>query len=186
MVSASALSYSGVFAVGLPALAHHFISAMPSSLGLMVAGWGAGQLIGALAASVTGLPNRWGLLIIGMTIVEAVMFTMLGYAPGAWFVTAILFVVGIGVAYSSDAVIGLPRVIFEPVSIALLGLALAYSVQWGFVIAAAPVLVAGVTLALNPQARQLSARRQRPDNNESDAAPALTSGAEHRNGDPVG
>lgn len=185
VISAAALSYSGVFAVGLPALATRFGDA--SSLGLMVAGWGAGQLLGALAASLTGLPRRWGLLIIGMTLVEGIMFTALGLVPGAWLAASLLFVVGIGVAYSSDvalptfiqtqtprhllgrisAVMELPRVMLEPVSIALLGLALTRSIRWGFAIAALPVLVAGAALALNPQARRLSAR---PQTDSKDAA----------------
>lgn len=176
VITAATLSYSGVFAVGLPALATSLGGA--ASLGLMVSGWGAGQLVGALAASFTGLPRRWGLLIIGMTLVEAVMFTTLGFLPSAVAAAALLFVVGIGVSYSSDvalptfiqtqaprhllgrtnAVMGLPRVVFEPVSIAVLGVALSRSMTWGFAIAALPVLVAGVVLALDPRARALSTR----------------------------
>lgn len=177
VVSAATLSYSGVFAVGLPALATSLGGA--SSLGLMVSGWGAGQLVGALGASVTGLPRRWGLLIIGMTFIEAVMFTTLGLVPSAWAAAGLLFVVGIGVSYSSDvalptfiqtqtprhllgrisAVIGLPRVVFEPVSIAILGLALSRSTRWGFALAALPVLIAGIVLAFDPRARALNAQQ---------------------------
>lgn len=177
VITAATLSYSGVFAVGLPVLATSLGGV--TSLGLMVGGWGAGQLVGALAASFTGLPRRWGLLIIGMTLVEAGMFTTLGFVPNALTAAVLLFVVGIGVSYSSDvalptfiqtqtprhllgrisAVLGLPRVIFEPVSIAVLGVALSHSTRWGFTIAAVPVLVAGAVLALDPQARALSTRR---------------------------
>lgn len=95
VISAATLSYSGVFAVGLPALATSFGDVR--SLGLMVAGWGSGQLVGALAAAFTGLPRRWGLLIIAMTLVEAVMFVTLGFMPSAWAAAVLLFVVGIGV-----------------------------------------------------------------------------------------
>ena len=83
---------------------------------------------------------------------------------------------GIGVSYSSDvalptfiqtqtprhllgrvnSVIGLPRVVFEPVSISILGLALSRSTSWGFALAALPVLVAGTVLAFDPRARALS------------------------------
>lgn len=177
VISAATLSYSGVFAVALPALAASFGSA--TSLGVMVSGWGAGQFLGVLAASFTGLPRRWGLLIIGMSLVEAVMFATLGVVPGPWVAAALLFVVGIGVSYSSDvalptfiqahtprhllgrisAVMGLPRVVFEPVSIAVIGLALSHSTTWGFALAAVPVLAAGTFLALDPRARQLSAHR---------------------------
>ncbi len=174
VISAATLSYSGVFAVGLPVLATSLGGA--SSLGLMVSGWGAGQLVGALAAAVTGLPRRWGLLIIGMTWVEAAMFTTLGLVSTAWAAAGLLLVVGIGVSYSSDvalptfvqtqtprhllgrinSVIGLPRVVFEPASISILGLALSRSTSWGFALAALPVLVAGIVLAVDPRARALS------------------------------
>ncbi|MEO5744343.1 MAG: MFS transporter [Terracoccus sp.] len=174
VISAATLSYSGVFAVGLPVLATSMGGA--GSLGLMVAGWGSGQLIGALAAALTGLPRRWGLLIIGMTLVEAVMFTTLGLVSTTWTAAGLLFLVGIGVSYSSDvalptfiqtqtprhllgrinSVIGLPRVVFEPVSISILALALSRSTSWGFALAALPVLIAGVVLAFDPRARALS------------------------------
>lgn len=189
VISAATLSYSGVFAVGLPALALSFGKEAAvggaTGLALMVAGWGAGQLVGTLGAVVTGLPRRWGLLIVAMTLVEAVAFICLGLAPHAWVVAAILFVVGIGVAYSSDvalptyiqthtprhllgrisALMSLPRVVFEPVSIALIGLALAWSTTWGFALAALPVLVAGFVLLLDPRTRSLSATtsRHQPD-----------------------
>lgn len=186
VITAATLSYSGVFAVGLPALAASLGGA--TSLGLMVSGWGAGQLVGALAASVTGLPRRWGLLIIGMTLVEAAMFTTLGLVPNALTAAVLLFVVGIGVSYSSDvalptfiqtqtprhllgrisAVMGLPRVIFEPISIAVLGIALALSTRWAFAIAALPVLVAGVILLLDPRARALTTERNPADERSLD------------------
>lgn len=177
VITAATLSYSGVFAVGLPALAATF--AGPGALGLMVSGWGAGQLVGALAASVTGLPRRWGLLIIAMSLVEGVMFASLGVLAHPVAAAIVLFVVGIGVSYSTDvalptfiqtrtprqllgrvsAVMGLPRVIFEPVSIALLGVALAHSIRGAFLLAAVPVLVAGTVLLLDPRARALTTER---------------------------
>ena len=175
IICAATLSYSGVFAVGLPALAQTMGDAM--ALGVIVSGWGAGQIVGVLLATMTGLPRRWGVLIIGMNVVEAGMFAALGFMPTAWAAAALLFVVGIGVAYSSDvalptfiqtqtprhllgrisALLGLPRVVLEPLSIALLGLVLTRSIQWGFLVAAIPVLLVGAALALDPKARTLSA-----------------------------
>lgn len=176
IISAATLSYSGLFAVGLPLLARSF-SDSPTALGLLVSGWGAGQLLGTVAAAITGLPQRWGLLIIGMTLVEGVAFASLGLVDNQWAAVAILAVVGIGVAYSTDvalptfiqtrtprallgrvsSLLGLPRVVFEPISIALLGLVLGSSLQWGFFAAAVPVLIAGLILSLDKQARALSA-----------------------------
>ena len=101
IVSASALSYSGVFAVGLPALARSF-SGNAVALGTLVSAWGVGQLLGTISAAITGLPRRWGLLIIGMTIVEATAFALLGVSPNVFTASTILVLVGFGVAYSSD------------------------------------------------------------------------------------
>jgi hypothetical protein len=175
IVSASALSYSGLFAVGLPALARSF-SANAVALGTLISAWGVGQLLGTISAAITGLPRRWGLLIIGMTAVEATAFALLGISPNVLTASTILVVVGFGVAYSSDvamptfvqtrtprqflgrisSLIGLPRVALEPVSIALLGALLARSVSWGFAVAAIPMLIVGVRLCLDPQARNLT------------------------------
>ena len=183
IVSASALSYSGVFAVGLPALARSF-SANAVALGTLISAWGVGQLLGTISAAVTGLPRRWGLLIIGMTIVEATAFALLGMSPNVLVASAILVVVGFGVAYSSDvalptfiqtrtprqflgrisSLIGLPRVVLGPVSIALLGAVLTRSIAWGFAVAAIPMLLVGLRLGLDPQARNLSTD---PPNSES-------------------
>ncbi len=174
IVGASALSYSGLFAVGLPALARSF-SDNAVALGTLISAWGVGQLLGTISAAITGLPRRWGLLIIGMTVVEATAFALLGVAPNVFIASGILVVVGFGVAYSSDvalptfiqtrtprqflgrisSLIGLPRVVLGPVSIALLGAVLAHSVGWGFAIAAIPMLLVGIRLCLDPQARNL-------------------------------
>lgn len=176
IISAATLSYSGVFAVGLPALARSF-SASAVALGTLISAWGVGQLLGTISAAITGLPRRWGLLVIGMTHVEATAFALLGISPNVLIASAILVLVGYGVAYSSDvalptfiqtrtpqhllgrisSVIGLPRVVLEPVSIALLGLALGHSVGLGFAIAALPMLAVGIRLVLDPVARHLRA-----------------------------
>ncbi len=185
IVSASALSYSGVFAVGLPALARS-ISGNAVALGTLISAWGVGQLLGTISAAITGLPRRWGLLIIGMTVVEAAGFALLGVSPNILTASAILVVVGFGVAYSSDvalptfiqtrtprqflgrmsSLIGLPRVALEPVSIALLGAVLAQSVGWGFAVAAIPMLAVGLRLCVDAEARNL---RTRPPDSEADS-----------------
>ena len=68
LVGAATLSYSGLFTVGLPALARSFRGG-PLLLGALFAAWGLGQLVGVLSAAVTGLPRRWGLLIIGVVYI---------------------------------------------------------------------------------------------------------------------
>ncbi|GAA4002546.1 MFS transporter [Allokutzneria multivorans] len=178
LVTAATLAYAGLFAVGLPALAKE-LSGDPIALGVLVASWGLGQLIGAYGASVTGLPRRWGLLIIGMTLCEGTAFALIGFLPSVWVAAVVLAVIGVGVAYSSDvalpafvqtavprellgrvsSIIDLPRMTLDSVSIALMGVLIAIDVQWAFVGAALPMLLVGVGLAFSKTARGMKAAR---------------------------
>ncbi|MEU8134744.1 MFS transporter [Streptodolium elevatio] len=176
LISAATLAYAGLFAVGLPALAATYPDGS-MTLGILISAWGLGQLLGSVSAALTGLPARWGLLIIGMTLCEGTAFAALGFAPTAWGAAAVLVVLGFGVAYSSDvalpafvqsrtpveflgrvnSVVFLPRTVLEPVSIALMGVLVATDVRWAFVMAAVPMLAVGVRLACDPEARALRA-----------------------------
>ena len=108
------------------------------------------------------------LLIIGMTLVEGAAFGVLGISAHIAIASTILVIVGFGVAYSSDvalptfiqtrtpqhllgrisSVIGLPRVVLEPISIALLGLILSHSVEWGFLAAGIAMFTGVLTFLL--------------------------------------
>ncbi|WP_369145026.1 MFS transporter [Streptomyces sp. R44] len=191
LISAAALSYSGLFSVGLPALSKSF-SESALTLGLLISSWGLGQLAGTIAAAVTGLPRRWGLLIIGMTLCEGLAFATLGFLPTPWAAATLLAVLGVGVAYSSDvalptyiqtrtpadflgrinSIMSLPRVVLEPVSFALMGLLVTVGVRWGFLMAALPMLLVGITMALSKDARSLSTQAVP----ESDDTPADDTG----------
>lgn len=180
LVTAATLSCSGLFAVGLPTLARG-MNGGPLVLGVMVSAWGLGQLVGALGASVTGLPRRWGSLVIGMTIAEGTSFAVLGFAPHYLLAASLLSLLGVGVAYSTDvalptfiqtrtpppllgrvnSVITLPRFALEPVSIAAMGGLALLGVRWTFVLAAIPLLLVGMVLASSRTARELSAERPR-------------------------
>jgi hypothetical protein len=140
LVAAATLSYSGLFAVGLPALARQAPHGSVA-LGVLLSAWGLGQLVGAGCAAVTGLPRRWGLLIICMTLTEGTTFAVLGVLPDFRLTVLLLALLGLGVAYSTDvalptflqsttppdllgrinSVLELPRVGLAPVSIALMG-----------------------------------------------------------------
>ena len=176
LVTAATLAYAGVFVVGLPVLAKE-LSGSPVALGVLAASWGLGQLVGAFGASVTGLPERWGLLIIGMALCEGLAFALIGFLPSVWGVAVVLAVLGIGVAYSSDvalpafiqstaprellgrvnSIVDLPRMTLDSVSIALMGVLVTIDVQWAFVLAALPMLAVGVGLAFSRTARGMRA-----------------------------
>lgn len=174
LVSAATLSYSGLFGVGLPALAQHYPNGSVV-LGSMVSAWGLGQLTGALSASRTGLPRHWGRLIIAMTVIEGAVFAVLGLVPTFALAIVLLALLGFGVAYSTDvalptfiqtqtperllgrvnSVINLPRVALEPLSLAGMGLLLQINLRLTFIVAAIPMLLVGARLALSRTARTL-------------------------------
>jgi hypothetical protein len=173
VVAAGTLSYSGLFTVALPALARNSLV-----LGAMFAAWGLGQLVGTLSATVTGLPRRWGLLIIGMAAAEGTSFAVLGAVPRYQLAVVLLALLGAGVAYSSDvalpsfvqtrtpadllgrvnSLLDLPRVALAPLSIAGMGLLAAIDVRLAFAFAALPMLLVGLVMATNRRARQLTGR----------------------------
>jgi hypothetical protein len=199
LVAASTLAYSGLFAVALPAFAHALgRGALP--LGILMACWGAGQLAGAASASVTGLPSRWGLLIVGMSGFEGISLVAIGWAGSLPVACTLLVVLGFGVAYATDvaipawiqvstsaemlgrvnSVVNLPRVVLPPVSMAVMGALAVVSTRLPFLFAAAPMLLAGAALALTGTTRQLTMKpqadsvapcRDRPAHPLSDPAP---------------
>ena len=181
IVSASTLAYSGLFAVALPAFAR--ASGHGSlALGALIACWGLGQLLGAISAGITGLPHRWGALIIGVALCEGAAFAVIGAAASVPVACSLLAVLGFGVAYSSDvalpawiqistpagmlgrvnSLISLPRAILPPVSLAVMGALAAADTQLPFYLASALMLLAGAVLALDPAARKLSIENRAP------------------------
>jgi hypothetical protein len=172
LVTAATLSYSGLFAVGLPALARGF-GRGGIGLGVMVASWGLGQLIGVLSATVTGLPRRWGLLIIAMSAAECLAFLSIGLFPHVAVAVVLLGLLGFGVAYSTDvalptlvqtttpadllgrvnSVINLPRIALAPLSIAGMGLLAAADARLPFLVAAAPMALLAIGLIGSRTAR---------------------------------
>lgn len=173
VVAAATLSYAGLFGVGLPALARSSGGAL--GLGVLLSAWGVGQLVGSVAAGITGLPRRWGRLIGLMSLAEAVAFTTIGVTRQVVVAAVLLALLGIGVAYSQDvalptwlqtrtpadrlgrtsSLLQLARTALEPVSLAGTGLLAAVDVRLAFAVAAVPVLAVGAWLVATPATRAL-------------------------------
>jgi MFS family permease len=199
LLAAATLSYSGLFSVGLPALSRHFPD-NAVALGLLLSAWGFGQLGGSISAMITGLPRRWGILIICMTFCEGTAFALLGFLPSLWLAVTILVVLGFGVAYSTDvalptfiqtrtapdilgrinSVLALPRTALTPLSIAFMGLLAAWSLRWCFAAAAVPMLAAGIRVAFSADARQLTSAAPAAAAKPQPAQPPLTAALESR------
>lgn len=180
VVAAATLSYAGLFGVGLPALARSSGGAL--GLGVLLSAWGVGQLVGSVAAGITGLPRRWGRLIGLMSLAEAAVFTTVGLTRQVLVAAVLLALLGIGVAYSQDvalptwlqtrtpadrlgrtsSLLHLARTALEPVSLAGTGLLAAVDVRLAFAVAAVPVLAAGAWLLATPATRALGLSSPRP------------------------
>jgi hypothetical protein len=173
VVAAATLSYAGLFGVGLPALAAAGGGAV--GLGVLLSAWGVGQLVGAVAAGITGLPARWGRFVGLMSVGESATFVAVGVSDQVVVAAVLLGLLGVGVAYSQDValptwlqactppdrlgrtagLLQLARTALEPVSLAGTGLLAAVEVRLAFAVAAGPVLAAGLWLLAGPETRAL-------------------------------
>jgi hypothetical protein len=180
VVAAATLGYAGLFGVGLPALARASGGAL--GLGVLLSAWGVGQLVGSVAAGITGLPARWGRLVGLMSVAEAVTFVAAGLSNRVAVAATLLGLLGVGVAYSQDValptwlqtrtpadrlgrtagLLQLARTALEPVSLAGTGLLVAVDVRLAFAVAAVPVLAAGLWLLADPRTRALGAAEVSP------------------------
>ena len=176
LISAASLTYNGVFAVGLPALARHRFPEGSVALGAMLGAWGLGQLLGVLSAGLTGLPRRWGVLIIGIAFAEGAAFIALGLLPTFWAAAAMLAVLAFGVAYSSDvalptwiqrrsspdllgrvmSLVELPRQSLAPLSFLAMGALASFSLPLAFACAGIAMLVAAGVAAGSRTVRELA------------------------------
>ena len=174
VISVESLTYNGVFGVGLPAQARSLAQG-PVALGILYSSWGCGQLAGALSAGWTGLPRRWGPLMIAMTAAAGVAFVALGLVPALGPDAAILALLGFGVAYSSDValptwvqrstspellgrvngLIELPRSGLAPISLVVFGALACSRLPAAFVACGAAMLVTAAAAAASRPARRL-------------------------------
>lgn len=173
--------------MGLPTLAKTFPQASFGP-GLMISAWGLGQFLGALSAGFTGLPRRWGLLIIAMAFGEGSTFALIGVIPSLWIVATLFAALGFGVAYSSDvalptwiqtttppemlgrvnSIIDIPRVVLEPISMIIIGVLAGINVRLAFAAASLPMLAVAVTLLASKSARSLTTERASERSSSSD------------------
>jgi MFS family permease len=173
-VSAQTLTYAGLFAVGLPALARHSPYGA-AALGFLVAASGLGQLAGTLAAAATGLPRRWGPLLVGTFLLEGCCLGLLALVPDVRLAALLLAVTAVGTAYATDvalptyvqnhaaadqlgrvtSLVELPRAILAPLSVAGLGALATTDIRAALAAAALPLLAAGTVMAASRTARGL-------------------------------
>lgn len=175
----TALAGGSVFLIGIPMLARTRFGLGATGLGLVLGAWGLGQLAGALTAARTGLPRRWGYVIIAMSAADAIVYAVMGVTSSMWVVIALLIPLGFGAAYSQDvarpvwiqrhsqpgmigrifSLLELPYYSVAPIGMLVFGAIATTSLTIAFEGAAAIMLAATLAWAISPSARRLSMER---------------------------
>lgn len=105
LAAAINFAFTGPIAVGLPWLAANRFDAGSIGFGIMISGFGAGALIGAvLAGSVKPVRHR-GAMLLGLAALLGVGLGLIGIAPDVLIVTGLMFVMGLGVGFINVNVI---------------------------------------------------------------------------------
>jgi MFS family permease len=89
------MTANGVVGVGFPLLGREHFGGS-AGFGVMVSGFGAGALLGIVAAGTIKKPRRRGLIATGVVFVFAVGFALLPFAPNLIVAAALVAVMGAG------------------------------------------------------------------------------------------
>ncbi len=92
--TAANLAFTGPTVVGLPWLVLIHAGGDALSLGLVLAAFGAGVLVGVLVAGSVARPRRFGSVVLGLLLSMGVGLAAIGLAPTIPLIAAILLVIG--------------------------------------------------------------------------------------------
>ena len=105
LAAALNFSFTGPISVGLPWLAANRFDAGSAGFGIMISGFGAGALIGAvLAGSIKPFRHR-GAVLLGIAALLGVGLALIGIAPDVPIVTGLMFAMGLGVGFVNVIVV---------------------------------------------------------------------------------
>ncbi len=171
---AAALNFcvSGPVSIGLAWIAkQHFGS--PIAFSIFVASVAAGGLVGAAVAGIYK-PRKRGLLMLTISVSIALGMALLGVVTQAWTLSMVLFVMGAASGFlnvhivawfqqrvdrtmlgRTMSVIMLAAVGLQPISLAIAGVAVAWSVEGMFAGAAALMLLVTTLAALHAPVREI-------------------------------
>jgi len=164
---------AGPIGVGLAYLAKTRFGS-PTAYGLIVSAAAAGGLVGSLLAGVWRVRKR-GILMISVPVVIGICLGALGWLTHLWMVAATLLLMGVSAGLTNVqiaswiqqriepavrgrvlSVLMLAAFGLMPVSLALAGVLVAWSLQWMFVLAGAALLLIAAVAALQKTVRQIA------------------------------
>jgi MFS family permease len=92
-------AFTGPLSVGIPYMAVHRFDGGPAAFGILFAGFGAGALLGALAAGAIPRVPRLGSVVLGVGVALGVAMGSLGVAPTVPLALGMLAAMGLGVGF---------------------------------------------------------------------------------------
>lgn len=172
LVAALNFCLSGPVSIGLIWVAKHQFDS-PIAFSLFAAAVAGGGLCGALAAGLFK-PHRRGLLMLSIAVIMALGTALLGVADAAWSIATVLFAMGAAAGFLNVHIIAwfqqkverpmlgrvmslimLAAVGLQPISLAIAGVAVAWSYSGMLFIAASVMLLATISAALHGAVRQI-------------------------------
>jgi len=164
---------AGPVGVGLAYLAKTRFGS-PAAYGIVVSAAAAGGLLGSLLAGVWRVRKR-GMLMISVPVVIGVCLGMLGWLTHLWMVAAVLLLMGASAGVTNVhiaswiqqriepavrgrvmSVLMLSVFGLMPVSLAMAGVLVAWSLRWMFVLASVLLLVIAAVAAVQKPVRQIA------------------------------
>lgn len=114
LVAAVNLAFSGPIAVGLPWLAEFRFDEGPAAYGIMIAGFGAGALLGTIAAGSLPRVANLGYVTLGLALLLGLGLGGIALAPAVPIAVAILAVIGLGAGFLNVRVVAWLQARAEP------------------------------------------------------------------------
>ncbi|HWP42353.1 MAG TPA: MFS transporter [Blastocatellia bacterium] len=146
MIAAINFSFAGPFLVGLASLADKRFQAGPEAYGTMFSAWGAGALVGTLAAGFAGRMRRRGILFAGMTMGLGAGLVLLGVIQNLWSASVVIALMSFGTGFVNIGMLSWLQTSSEP---AMLGRVMSLLMFAGVGISPLSFLVAGALVDLN-------------------------------------
>jgi MFS family permease len=165
----------GPITIGIPALAALRFAGSAAGFGAMMATYGAGAVLGTVAAGARGTPRRMGMLLLGGVAALGIGLACLGLAPNVAAAAAVLGAMGIGISFVNVNIISwlqrrsppalLGRVMsvvmlavfgLDPLSRVVAGLAVDVSTPGLFVVAGALLALIALGAGATRAAREIA------------------------------
>jgi hypothetical protein len=105
LVAAFNFAFTGPLSVGVPFLAEHTLGGGSATFGILLSGFGAGALLGALAAGSLAHVPRLGTVVLLISVGLGIGLGLLGVAPNVAVAIGLTAVMGLGIGFINVRVV---------------------------------------------------------------------------------